>query len=237
MITLVRASSHYISLAAGNILRNVSGATLCGWVNHATSPTGSFDRMLSIGMSDVADNSRAGLGIREDDTLYVAARTLVGDPGGVIGSAGVAPLNTLTHIAAGFDFTNVRVYFYVNGALIDNPAGDWTGGNTNNADSLAGAIGASPNGARFYFDGSIDDVRCYNRRLSTDEIKTIYNSRGSDSIYYGLQAKFMLFEKQIGFVCVGTEVIKNNVNINYNGTPVAGCTFSGSTLKYRRPHQ
>ncbi|HXK31646.1 MAG TPA: LamG-like jellyroll fold domain-containing protein [Candidatus Paceibacterota bacterium] len=37
------------------------------------------------------------------------------------------------------------------------------------------AIGASSVGLNNFFDGSIDDVRIYNRALSPEEVKRLYN--------------------------------------------------------------
>jgi hypothetical protein len=236
-LTFVSASSTYVSFPASAFLNNVPGACICGWVKHFTSPAGSFDRLLSIGTSDVADNSRTSIGIRADDTLYVAARTQVADPGAVVGSTGVVPLNTLTFVAANFSFAGVaQVSFYVNGAFVDTIAGDWTVGNMINADSLASAIGASSAGLRFYMDGTLDDLRLYNRMLSANELQIIFACKGSDAIYYGLRARYNMEEKQSGFTTVGGELLRDYSG-NFSGTITANCVYADSILKKRRQHQ
>jgi hypothetical protein len=235
-LIFTRASSTYVLFPGNAFLNNVSGACICCWVYHYTSPAGSFDRTLSVGTSNVADNSRASLGIRENDTLYVAARTQVADPGAVRGSTAVVPLNTRTHIATNLNFAGNQASFYVNGSFIDTIAGDWTAGNMINANSLSSAIGASSAGLRFYFDGILDDTRLYNRMLSLNEIQAIFACRGSDAIYYGLQARYNMEEKQTGYVTAGTETIKDFMG-NIPGTASANCVYADSVLKKRRLHQ
>jgi hypothetical protein len=234
MIEFTAASSHYVLFPANAMIRNVSGACLMGWVNHYTSPAGSFDRMICTSMSSGADYSRAGLGIREDDTLYAVARSQLSDTGAVIGSTGIVPLNTYTHIAVNIDFVNVLASFYVNGLFIDTVAGDWTSGLTENLDSLGGTIGASAAGLRFHFDGCIDDARIYDRLVTQPEIQTVVHCLGSDEIFYGMKARYQMFEKPPAYVCAGTETVKNIAEGGVQGTPTAGCTYRESMLRYRR---
>ena len=78
--------------------------------------------------------------------------------------------NTWYHVAVVFDEATNTVYFYANGALNSSPA------QTNdmpNADASDLMIGT--NSSNEYFNGIIDDVRIYNRALSADEVKRLYN--------------------------------------------------------------
>lgn len=234
MIVLVRSSSRYVSLPSNSMVRNVSGACVCGWVYHASNSTNE-DRLVSLSSSGAADNSRISLGIRTtNQKLYTASRTVPGDPGAVIAATGAAlSINTLYHIAVNINYSAVTAAFYINGALDSTVAGDWTSGNVENAASLAGAIGASSGGARWFYDGRIDDVRVYNRILSANELKTIFSSNGVDGIIYGMTGRYLLNQKQSGFTCLGTESMLNQVNNSLPGTPSAGIQFIGSPLKWR----
>lgn len=235
MMVFTRASSHYILLPSSTLLRNVSGACICGWVYHlSSSPFLNGDRMFDVGTSGAADDTRFCLGIQDSGVSYVAARTLAADAITVRNDTTVLSNNTLYHIAANVDFVNQLIYFYVNGAFSSTPsAGTWTAGNTENINCLSSAIGSSPAGARFWMDGRLDDVRCYGRMLSAGEISTVYSCRGVDGIYYGLQARFLLNEKHTGYSCVGTEKILNMVDNSINGTPTAGIVYTDSALKWR----
>lgn len=235
-LTFTRAFSTYASFPASAFLNNVPGACICGWVKHFTQPTGTEDRILSVGASDIADNSRASLGILDDDRVYVAARTQIADPGVIIPSTGTVPLNIMTFVAANFSFAGIaQVSFYINDAFIDTVAGDWTVGNMMGADSLASAIGASAGGLRFYMDGTLDDVRLYNRMLSANELQTIFGCKGSDAIYYGLRARYNMEEKESGFTSIGGELLRDYSG-NFSGTLTANCVYADSILKKRRQH-
>ena len=94
----------------------------------------------------------------------------------------VLPPNEWTHIAVTFTFgagSSMRIF--VNG--VSEP-GTWSEGNGNltpaNDDGGFG-IGALQNGSN-EFDGTIDDVRIYNRALSAEEIKRLYKMGATTKI-------------------------------------------------------
>jgi len=79
---------------------------------------------------------------------------------------GTVAINKWYHVVYTYDGTTQRGY--LDGvASVNTATGDWT-----SARSFA-AIGYQPTTA--FYDGLIDDVRIYNRALSTDEIKRLYN--------------------------------------------------------------
>ena len=82
------------------------------------------------------------------------------------------PLNTWTHVLVSFDkdLTTKAKKIYINGAL-DKTSDDQKILSTRNGTIRIGSYGTS-----WCFNGSIDDVRIYNRVLSETEIKTLYNS-------------------------------------------------------------
>ncbi|MFC1721128.1 LamG domain-containing protein, partial [Patescibacteria group bacterium] len=64
--------------------------------------------------------------------------------------------------------------FYIDGTLNNTGASSVSSIQSSNLD---GAIGDDPDGTHHYFfDGTLDDVRIYNRALSEDEIRQLYNS-------------------------------------------------------------
>ncbi len=82
-------------------------------------------------------------------------------------------LGKWAHVAVTFDSTG-RVSNYINGVLVGAPAvsGDPVGITTTNALTIGNRSTATDR----TFDGTIDDLRVYNRPLSSTEIKMLYNS-------------------------------------------------------------
>ena len=88
-------------------------------------------------------------------------------PNDLIGSA--ARLNQWTHVVGVSDGT--RLTLYVNGAL---DAGPFTM-SANAPVAVSAEIGANPDNVLNFFPGKLDDVRVYNRALTGDEVKRLYN--------------------------------------------------------------
>ncbi|MHA2425834.1 MAG: LamG domain-containing protein, partial [Candidatus Thorarchaeota archaeon] len=103
-------------------------------------------------------------------------RFLLSSDGGVgapsIASPDTVSLNTWHHIVAtakGNDYMRL----YVNGELkVTNDTIDF---NPYDSDSII-TIGARPSGSR-YFNGTVDQVRIYNRTLSAEQVLALYNNR------------------------------------------------------------
>ena len=91
-------------------------------------------------------------------------------------------LNAWTHVAVvwnGVIGASTTGKFYVNGVSC-NFSGNLGVGTTYSDVSMDQAIGASNDGGSFseFFNGNIDEVRIYNRALSTGEITELYNYTG-----------------------------------------------------------
>lgn len=148
------------------------------------------------------------------------------------------PANEWTHLAITYknlttSTTNNTVRIYINGELdkIDtNFAGDVYG---HSAHSIAiGATGCSYNAIPYssWFNGTIDDVRIYNRSLSAEQVRTLFSNRTdilvSDELRRG----------ETWTACVsptnsetnGTTKCSNNVTIQ-NGAPSVASVILNST--------
>lgn len=88
---------------------------------------------------------------------------------------GLVPLNTWTHVACTYDHANLTVY--VNGSAVGTLA---VGPKTVNNTSSNLRISSDDNG-NVYFDGLIDEAQVWNRALSAQEIKDVYNGSGGSS--------------------------------------------------------
>ncbi|MGV8151944.1 MAG: LamG-like jellyroll fold domain-containing protein [Candidatus Nanoarchaeia archaeon] len=78
--------------------------------------------------------------------------------------------NAWNHVVATFDGTYYIIY--VNGIIAYNATGSWSG-ECPRASSTRIDIGRVDN----YFNGTIDDVRVYNRSLSSEQIRAIYSNK------------------------------------------------------------
>jgi Concanavalin A-like lectin/glucanases superfamily len=93
-----------------------------------------------------------------------------GDDDGVYAPAlNPTPTATWTHLAVTYDSTTLRLY--MNGALISSSP---SAGAITNAANGALRIGGNSLWGE-YFNGTIDDVRVYNRALSAGELTTDMN--------------------------------------------------------------
>jgi hypothetical protein len=93
-------------------------------------------------------------------------------------------------------------------------------------------IGNSPvaTGART-FDGRIWDVRIYNRALTQDEITTLYNSRGSDTIINGMALRMPIDEFTDGHSTVGADRVVDLSGNNNTGVPSLGLIYRAKPTK------
>jgi hypothetical protein len=79
-----------------------------------------------------------------------------------IGYYGNTPINTWSHVAVTFDGSNIC--FYINGVLVETLA---RAGSLSSDTFDATVLGGG------YFGGNLDDVRIYNRALSSTEVETL----------------------------------------------------------------
>ncbi len=136
-----------------------SALTLEAWVN--PSALGSWKNLIykpqgSTGISYVLQGSSSSTQVPSLGMSVCSANLMAPNP---------LPLNTWSHVAATYDGTTMT--FYVNGTQVSSQA--QTGTITSTTDALT--IG----GNSFYGEnwaGIIDEVRIYNRALSTSEIQT-----------------------------------------------------------------
>ena len=78
-------------------------------------------------------------------------------------------LNVWQHVAAVFDVDDAKIRFYKNGVISSVTSELFTDTSTNYL-----CIGDNPGWWHEYFEGKIDEVRIYNRDLSTEEVKQLY---------------------------------------------------------------
>ncbi|MDP2668789.1 MAG: LamG domain-containing protein [bacterium] len=164
----------YVNVGKDASLNTLSTVTVCAWIYPKGWGGGNFGRIYDKGSTFVFSVDNSGVPPDKDITLIIAHNPTNLN---VQSSSDSIVLNQWQHVCSawtgGVDASSVTLY--INGT---EPAyGDQTSGSgSRNSDSaFDAAIGnRATDGARA-FDGLIDDVRVYNRALSGDEIKRLYN--------------------------------------------------------------
>jgi len=162
-------SSQYVNLGT-NIAK--TNYTISAWIKPASFPsTGGQSIVFSV---DSAQSNNNAWGIYTNNSgLYVYASSGSGGQAALMdttynASSGNYPTTSWTHILVTVDGSNIK--FYRNCNLINTVAQTVQMGGTAYGLSI-GRYGAY-NG--YYFNGSIDDVRIYNRALTAGEISGLY---------------------------------------------------------------
>ena len=126
-------------------------------------------------------------------------------------------------IAISYDVNKNHIKFYINGLLTYTATYSQPISDTENGPLY---IGYSPTGSVEYSDGLIDDIRIYNRVLTDDEIKTIYNGnstcRSCPSITLGKDTT----------ICNGNSLIINAGNPGSTYIWNTGATTQTITVSY-----
>lgn len=183
----------------GNLFGQTSTSTLIGKIGQALNFDGIND-YVQMGPRDVTgtvsvsawiyltalgldqkilgnQNDSSGgykLGVYTDNKIEFEIRDTGNnaDSNRAIGGGTVLSTGRWYHVVGVYDDVNDRIATYVNGSLDrESLAATRVLSNSGNV-----VIGKEPFMGAFYWNGRIDDVRIYNRVLSAQEIKNLYNS-------------------------------------------------------------
>lgn len=168
--------SQYISF--GNILQPVANFTVSCWFYNTDNSTyqmlcGREDSVGDRGWHLEIDASQLGVFHADQGSVEVRTTTTIA-------------LNTWYYMVGVRDSIANQVRIYLNGVL----EGTITAGSLSTVVNQM-TIGRPTDWPDLGFIGVLDDIRFYNRVLDADEIQTMYTCKGSDSIFYGLQARWL----------------------------------------------
>ena len=150
-------TNDWVEIGDAASLDLTNGMTLAAWVKPSEGGPG-WRTVLS------KERNRLAYGLyASDDTGRPAGLVYVGDERTATGSE--LPPGVWSHLATTFDGVTLRVY--VNGSLSDSTA--VAGSIRTSSGSLR--LGGNSRGSR-WFEGQIDEVRIYNRALSSAELQT-----------------------------------------------------------------
>jgi len=199
--------------------------TIAGWIKKEGAGS-TYETALHHGSDTTIGNSAYWFGVDSSDylTATIGARTGVGWSAGK--TTTLAIYGEWYHLAASWDGSVVRVY--INGEYDKQY-------NLASYSSLETStrIGASSDGSTYQFNGSIQDVKIYNRGLSASEIKSLYDSTSSKvssgSINKGLILDMPLKSRYTKSETVGSETMTDRTPYGRDGTNHNGVVGSSST--------
>jgi hypothetical protein len=163
-------TSDYVSLPTSFLNQSVTALTVCGWIYLNTLGTGDTDDSAIFSKSSYDTvlwyNYNADLGTKRYTFNFGDAS----NPANRVDSITLATAGVWQHVCGVMNGTTR--YIYLNGVL-DNTN---TGGISSASLLVAVArIGNWDFSTDFLANGRLDDVRVYNRALSAEEVKRLYN--------------------------------------------------------------
>ena len=150
--------NNWVTVASSSLLNLTAGMTLEAWIL-STATSGTRDVIVKEGSNlDIYNLYARNWRGRPESNAYIGGSNRTAE-GGV-----ALPANVWTHLAGTYDGTTVRLF--VNGTQVASAA-------------ITGAIATSTGALRIggnsmwgeYFQGTIDEVRIYNRALTPAEIQ------------------------------------------------------------------
>ncbi|MDE1966983.1 MAG: LamG domain-containing protein, partial [Patescibacteria group bacterium] len=127
---------------------------------------------VDFGAALVSNNIGVDIYFRSSPAIQLTNRDSNGNTvASIFDTTNIPPLNRWSLVTVTWDSSATK--YYLNGALIDTSAGTTTY-QTLNGDTIY--IGNDRNSSGRTINGSIDDVRVYNRALSAQEVQQLYNS-------------------------------------------------------------
>jgi len=225
--------SNYLSYNSNisNFQMGMNSFTVAGWVNL----TGSFSNNPNIfGVSASATTSRYALEIASDGTFGTHIKD---DSGNIVETrtSNSVPLHHWDYAVMVVNRDTDLLYLYFNGVLDPNypvNISSVTGNINPQGEALSGAQSF---GGTAFLNGSLDDVRLYNRALSQSEVSQLYNSgSGTESdVFLSLispaNSQFNYLSNPVSFnfnTTVGTYIVNYSLYDNSTGTWKRNQTFN-----------
>jgi hypothetical protein len=161
------ATNAAVVVPGGGVLADLSrtGVTVAAWIKPASAGGGGKGRILHKTNWMLYMGSASTVLFTADNwTTQFAQRT----------STASITLNTWQHVAATWDGSQSgsAIHIYVNGVLADGASVDGAGTTVSDA-AQALYLGNIPGSLTRGFDGTLDDVRVYNRVLTASEIQAL----------------------------------------------------------------
>jgi hypothetical protein len=218
--------SNYIDAGSSNIL-NSNTRTISAWIKTASTGTVNNSGTIVSKIANTPPHNGFVLNINREAAgkIYYYAGSWYGTNSSDYNNG------NWRHIVVVHEGTNLR--FYKDGVL----DGSYTASSPTNYEANL-LIGKERDGAPRLFNGSIDDVRIYNRALSEEEIKSLYDSYSpkttTGSLEQGLILDMPLKSKYTKSETAGSQIMTDRTAYSRDGQNSGatiteeGASFNGS---------
>ncbi|MFC1754526.1 LamG-like jellyroll fold domain-containing protein, partial [Thermoproteota archaeon] len=168
----------HVNISDADSLDATDELTIMGWIKPASLDASPGANYLLMKCDDTNDEMSYGVYFRSDGRLHFPLSTDGTSVQTIFApSTGNYGVGEWAHVAVTYE-AGVGTKFYVNGTYV--------GLNATQTGSLYAGTGRLTMGARYdkgdgihkyHFNGTMDDVRIYNRTLSLEQIQVLYNNR------------------------------------------------------------
>lgn len=171
-------SNNYVSIAhdASISFTNLTPFTVSAWIK----PVNAYQNSVYF-LAKYSSNNAYYFRIYHTYTQFGIITT--GDNASIQDISGWSP-NVWSHLVGTYDGVDTAS-FYVDGSLIGSDTGNYT--DFSNAQALI--LGKLAVGIGTIFNGSIDEVKIWNRSLSATEIQNLYEQKAKSRDSFGYRAK------------------------------------------------
>ena len=161
------------SVSVSNTVSAVNGITLSAWVKPSGFPVPLHNTIYLLGTQSTTVGF-AWMTVQNDRTIFYNYASGSSYPS--YNSTLKVPLNEWSHVMVTHDYSSQNVRIYINGILDTDVAG----GSVVTISNKTSKIGRYA--ATFPFQGSLDEVRMYDRVLSSGEVQSLYDFGASDKV-------------------------------------------------------
>ncbi|WP_164821530.1 LamG domain-containing protein [Paenibacillus koleovorans] len=166
--------NNYVTIADQAALDGMAALTISAWVHLSQMPvTGKY--FVPVGKDSAGSSESYRLAISPGGSASLAVKTANNGwytAGTTASSPAVIGTGTWVHLVGTYDGTTVKIY--LNGSLAGTGASAISGVIYNGTSPLRFGYGSSFNIA--YTNGTVDEVRIYNRALNATEVLALYAS-------------------------------------------------------------
>ena len=215
-------SGEHIKLGKLDLSSGLTSLTICCWVKFNNFNTGD-QRMFSKATShNEQDHFFMFSGLNNSQVRF-RLKT-----GGTVTThiEDSATINTGQWYHWAIVYTGSNVIFYRNGQENGTTS---KGGTIDTSASIDTWLADNPGTHRKELNGSLKDVRLYERDLDPGEALTIATLQGGDSIFTGLKHRWLLNEGSEGQTASGTDSVIDIMG-NQHGTPASTPVYQPSEL-------
>jgi hypothetical protein len=172
--------------AIGSLLSATSGATISVWLKPSARP-GAGDRKIAFSLEVSSNNAGMIVGLIDTNKVDVGGRSVGSDGFQSVTYTDGTGTGSWIHLVGVYDYANKQISIYYNGALAAGPTSVSWGQTTFGyaaTPSIPDALGMQNSNS--YFDGAVDEVAVWKRKLTGTEIVALYNAG------HGLQYPFIV---------------------------------------------